>query len=249
MNMKKTISILILLILIPTLCFAGALQEKQRQVIAKKNTAGGAKTIAHVNNDNCNHTSDEGTTIAMDSKSHTTGNTIIVFVYSEDEGYHTASPTVSSITDTASNTYTKITSISEEYNRTYEMWYATNITGNASNIISVVWSASTNYKAALSMEFSGLGTGAVDVYEEATGTGTESSVSVTNTTAVTACMVGTENTAAVGSASAGSGYTLSSDVGYATTGEFKVTSSTGTQVGSISGLNSGTWYTIQACLK
>jgi hypothetical protein len=40
MNMKKTISILILLILIPTLCFAGALQEKQRQVIAKKNTAG-----------------------------------------------------------------------------------------------------------------------------------------------------------------------------------------------------------------
>jgi hypothetical protein len=39
--MKKTISILILLILIPTLCFAGALQEKQRQVIAKKNTAGG----------------------------------------------------------------------------------------------------------------------------------------------------------------------------------------------------------------
>jgi archaellin len=44
--MKKTISILILLILIPTLCFAGSLQEKQRQVIAKKNVvAGGSETI------------------------------------------------------------------------------------------------------------------------------------------------------------------------------------------------------------
>ncbi len=37
--MKKTISILILLILIPTLCFAGALQEKQTACIAKKNAA------------------------------------------------------------------------------------------------------------------------------------------------------------------------------------------------------------------
>ena len=43
--MKKTISILILLILIPTLCFAGALQEKQRQVIAKKNTAGASCSV------------------------------------------------------------------------------------------------------------------------------------------------------------------------------------------------------------
>ena len=40
--MKKTISILILLILIPTLCFAGSLQEKQRQVIAKKNVVSGS---------------------------------------------------------------------------------------------------------------------------------------------------------------------------------------------------------------
>jgi hypothetical protein len=47
MNMKKTISILILLILIPTLCFAGALQEKHRSVIAKKNAvvAGGTENI------------------------------------------------------------------------------------------------------------------------------------------------------------------------------------------------------------
>ena len=248
--MKKTISILILLILIPTLCFAGALQEKQRQVIAKKNTAGGAKTIAHVNNDNCSKNEVEGTTVAMDAKSHTTGNTIIVFAYAEDQGYQKASPTVSSISDTASNTYTKITSVSEDYNRTYEMWYATNITGNGSNVISVVWSsATTDYKSALSMEFSGLGTGAVDVYEEATGTGTESAVAVTNTSAVAACMVGTVNTQAVGSASAGSGYTLSSSVEYSTTGEFKITSSTGTQSGNITGMTSGTWHTIQACLK
>jgi len=246
--MKKTI--VLILLLIPMLCFAGALQEKQRQVIAKKNTVAGSKTIAHVNNDNASKNDVEGTTLAMDAKTHTTGNTIIVFVWAEDQGYHTASPTVSSMTDTASNTYTKITSVSEAYNRTYEMWYATNITGNASNAISVVWSSATvDYKAGLSMEFSGLGTGAVDVYEEATGTGTESAVSVTNTVAATACMVVTANTAAVGSASAGSGYTLSTDVEYSTTGEFKVTSSTGTQAGNITGMTSGTWYTIQSCLK
>jgi hypothetical protein len=248
--MKKTISILILLILIPTLCFAGALQEKQRQVIAKKNTVSGSKTIAHVNNDNYVTTATEGSTVAMDAKSHTTGNTIIVYVYGSDGGYQKASPTVSSITDTASNTYTKITSISEEYNRTREMWYATNITGNASNVISVVWSSTTcGLKTALSMEFSGLGTGAVDVYEEATGTGTESSVAVTNTSAVAACMVGADNTQSMGSASAGSGYTLSTSAGYSTTGEFKITSSTGTQSGNITGFTSGEWYTIQACLK
>jgi len=213
-------------------------------------TAGGGKTIAHVNNDNCTKTEVEGTTLAMDAKNHTAGNTIIVFVYAADDGYHVAAPTVSSMTDTASNTYTKITSVSEAYNRTYEMWYATNITGNESNVISVVWSSATaDYKTAVSMEFSGLGTAAVDVYEEATGTGTESAVEVTNTVAATACMVGTFNTAATGSVSAGSGYTLTTDGEYSTTGEFKVTSSTGTQAGNITGMTSGTWYTIQSCLK
>jgi hypothetical protein len=49
MNMKKTISILILLILIPTLCFAGSLQEKQKAVIAKKNVpvGGGTENIGN----------------------------------------------------------------------------------------------------------------------------------------------------------------------------------------------------------
>jgi hypothetical protein len=40
--MKKTI--VLILLLIPMICFAGALQEKQRSVIAKKNVAAGAQT-------------------------------------------------------------------------------------------------------------------------------------------------------------------------------------------------------------
>jgi hypothetical protein len=47
--MKKTISLLILLLLIPMLCFAGTLQEKQKAVIAKKNVpvGGGTETIGN----------------------------------------------------------------------------------------------------------------------------------------------------------------------------------------------------------
>jgi hypothetical protein len=74
--MKKTISILILLILIPTLCFAGALQEKQRQVIAKKNVAatgdsctGALKLSAHFENSD---TITSGTPAGCNSNADTT---------------------------------------------------------------------------------------------------------------------------------------------------------------------------------
>jgi hypothetical protein len=77
MNMKKTISILILLILIPTLCFAGSLQEKQRQVIAKKNVAapsgdsctGALKLSAHFENSD---TITSGTPAGCNSNADTT---------------------------------------------------------------------------------------------------------------------------------------------------------------------------------
>ena len=75
--MKKTISILILLILIPTLCFAGSLQEKQRQVIAKKNVAapsgdsctGALKLSAHFENSD---TITSGTPAGCNSNADTT---------------------------------------------------------------------------------------------------------------------------------------------------------------------------------
>ena len=46
-----------------------------------------SKTIAHVNSDNTTVTITESTTLTMDAKSHTTGNTLILFAYAEDEGY------------------------------------------------------------------------------------------------------------------------------------------------------------------
>ena len=250
--MKKTISILILLILIPTLCFAGALQEKQRQAIAKKNTAGGAKTITHVARDAYGLSTEASSTIATGAaKAAATGNTIVVFVYSYIGGYQHAPVSITGISDTASNTYTKITTgnNADGYNEQVEMWYATNITGNASNIVTATFSESVSSSTIQTMEFSGLGTASVDTYNHSTGTNAPSSCSITTTEAVTLAFSGLRNSQQASNGSAGSGYTMTSEVVYAQIFEYKINSTSGTYSGDFTGFSDGTWLSIQAALK
>jgi hypothetical protein len=250
--MKKTIIFLILLILIPTLCFAGALQEKQRQVIAKKNTAGGAKTIAHVARDAYGHNTEASSTIATGAaKAAATGNTIVVFVFSNIGGYQHAPISITGITDTAGNTYTKITTgnNAEGYNEQVEMWYATNITGNASNIVTATFSESVSNSTIQTMEFSGLGTASVDTYNHSTGTNAPSSCSITTTEAVTLAFSGLRNTQQASNGSAGSGYTMTSEVVWPQIFEYKINSTSGTYSGDFTGFSDGTWLSIQAALK
>lgn len=59
----KTLIILALLILIPTLCFAGALQEKHRSVIAKKNVAAAPSCVKNATPDTNQSSSDSGSAI------------------------------------------------------------------------------------------------------------------------------------------------------------------------------------------
>ena len=251
--MKKTISILILLILIPTLCFAGALQEKQRQVIAKKNVAaGGAKTIAHVARDAYGSNTEASSTLATGAaKAAATGNTIVVFVYSYIGGYQHAPISITGITDTASNTYTKITTgnNAEGYNEQVEMWYATNITGNASNIVTATFSESVSNSTIQTMEFSGLGTASVDTSNHCVGTNAPSSCAITTTEAVTLAFSGLRNTQQASNGSAGSGYTLTTEVTYTQIFEYKINSTSGTYSGDFTGFSNGTWLSIQAALK
>jgi hypothetical protein len=101
-----------------------------------------------------NYVTANATTIANDSALNTTtGNLIVVAVKNYNiSGY----ATVSSIADTAENSYTKakdndglFTSIG------MEIWYAKNITGNANNIITVTFSKSTGNRYISVAEFSG----------------------------------------------------------------------------------------------
>lgn len=116
------------------------------------------------------------TSIATAATSLTGGNLAVVFVRNNN------GQTVSSITDTASNTYTL--AISSRVNSggnigvNLEVWYAKNVTGNGSNITTVNYSASVAGRAACVLQYSGASTTAP--YNGAAGVVHSSSVSVTS---------------------------------------------------------------------
>ena len=108
--------------------------------------------IAHVNRaEGFSITS--GTTIATAAANHTTGNLLAVFLNIQ------ASDTPT-ITDTAGNTWTATPSSPAHPTGVNYIWvfYAANITGNASNVITANWSTSTGYAAISVRQFSGVAT-------------------------------------------------------------------------------------------
>lgn len=231
------------------LCFAGALQEKHRSVIAKKNVVSGGKTITHVDNDESYHsTTADVSSIATDNaKSTTTGNTLVVIVYNKNGGYQAPVRTVSSIADTASNTYTLLKRYSLTYEEDIEMWFSTNITGNASNIVTATFSDTTDTTTIYVMEFAGLGTATKDVDCGASGTNSPSACEVTTTSAVALLVSGIAHPGP--SATPGSGYTETSVELYGEDAEWQVASTTGAKSGDFSAFNDGAWMSVQVALK
>lgn len=122
--------------------------------------------------------------IAASAKSTTTGNLLVVFI--KWEGVVT--PNVTSVTDTAGNTYTEIVEVANASGEPYcSLYYAENITGNASNVTTANFgSASTTWRKIIVEEFSGIATtSSLDgTYQSSTGTGTAYSTAniTTNTT-------------------------------------------------------------------
>ena len=111
-------------------------------------------TIAFVNEAHL-YVSGASTTIAAAAGNHTSGNLLVVLVV----GWFTG--TVSSVSDTAGNTYTWTGLRSTYYTADdgfVEIWYAKNITGNASNVVTATYSGSTSYREIEVIQYSGADT-------------------------------------------------------------------------------------------
>ena len=95
------------------------------------------------------------TTIASAAASHTAGNMLAVHVVSGDSAQN-----VSSIADTAGNTYTLVASsrIQDAAIGTVETWVAANIAGNASNVVTATYTASVSFRRIIVTQFSGRAT-------------------------------------------------------------------------------------------
>lgn len=118
------------------------------------------------------------TTFAAPAFNVTTGNTLIVAAWC----YATAGQSVTGITDTAGNTYTKVDHVfhaTDLYRG--EFWYAKNIIGNASNVVTATYSATVAYRAVAVVQYSGLDS--TTPFElTAKGTGSSSATTSTFTT-------------------------------------------------------------------
>lgn len=175
--------------------------------------AGGVDTVA-------------GTSISASAISAITGNFIVVSV----RAYSIKDNFVSSVTDTAGNTYTKATSILQSGDG-LELWYAYNITGNASNVITANLDGSYRYRYIIAAQYSGVYTGGDPLDVTATGGHAGGSASITSGTftttqadelVVASATIAQSNT----SWTAGSGYTKRADSPQAVTSlEDKIVSS------------------------
>lgn len=123
------------------------------------------------------------------AKSTTTGNTLILVVKWE---IGVGAQTLSSVSDTAGNSWSIITQ--QNYGGTGEprvaLCYATNITGNASNVVTVTFSNSNaTFSRGICEEFSGLATASVLDGSAQSNTGTTADYSTSNITTAQAGLV------------------------------------------------------------
>lgn len=109
--------------------------------------------------------------IATASFVATTGNLIVVVVRCGTNGL------VSSVTDTAGNTYVEAISSTGQDPKIF-IYYAKNITGHATNVVTVNFSPSAEFSWACAVQYSGLDTvSPVDAIDVKTGTGVSDLVS------------------------------------------------------------------------
>lgn len=103
--------------------------------------------------DGSNYSGSNFNSIATTALSTTTGNLIVVTV-----GYGTNAADVSSVTDTAGNTYTHGTSCANTSSGSAigtDIWYVANATGNAANIVTAHFSTGLAYVGVTQLQYSG----------------------------------------------------------------------------------------------
>lgn len=114
------------------------------------------------------------TTLATAAFVATAGNLIVIGL-----GQDTNTTRPSSITDTAGNTYTRVVGADATPGSLdlITLWYAFNITGNASNVVTAHWAGNHEYGSMNVMQFSGvLTTDPIDVGTSAIATSPATSI-------------------------------------------------------------------------
>ena len=203
--------------------------------------------LAHVN-----ATSGSGdggsTTIAATAANHTGGNLLVVCVV-----WSSAAQTLSSIADTAGNTYTRHPSSKQDSGSdNTEIFYAKNITGNASNVVTATFSGSSTFRRIMVDQISGADTSApadqAGIGGGTSATATTSSFTTTQADEIIVAGVGNTNTT---SFSAGAAGTIRvNNVGGDSAMEDNIVSSTGSYTGSmVSDIGSTTWFISAASYK
>lgn len=185
----------------------------------------------------------------------TSGNTIIFAITYNDD----VTGVVSSITDSQSNTYTKIAGGSSGGDTATELWYAYNITGGTTPTISVTMTVPANSHdfSMNAREMSGFTTtDPFDVKAEgATASGTSHTSATTGTTTqADEYVYGTLGLATNATFTLGSGFsdlsqTNGSDIFQASAAEGKTVSSTGTQQATMTTSAAAVGYFIVATFK
>jgi len=84
----------------------------------------------------------------------TAGNTLIVAIGAQDVA--AGSATVTGVTDTAGNTYTKVDHAYQSTDFRVELWYAKNVTGHATNQVTVTFTGNVTYRGVVATQYSGL---------------------------------------------------------------------------------------------
>jgi len=166
-----------------------------------------------------------GLTVANNTALNTTSANLIVVCVT----YWDTTGTVSSIADTAGNTYVKaIAHKKVNTNYSAEIWYAEDITGNANNITTVTFDESCGYPWISVSEYSGASDSySLDDTSSATTGGTTHEAGNTTASTADSVIVAAINMSLGKTITVGAGYTaLDTRTSY-DAGEYKILTSTG----------------------
>lgn len=129
--------------------------------------------IAFVSRTNGGQAASSATT-ATAAQSHTGGNALICGVF------YQAATSITGFADTAGNTWTHAGSTYADHGDLIDIYYAYNIAGHGSNVVTATFNANATYAAISCQEFSGLGT--TNPLDGSGSTGTGNSQNVTTGT-------------------------------------------------------------------
>ncbi len=170
-------------------------------------------------------------TIAAPATSHTAGNLLVVYI-----AWAGTTVTVTGITDTAGNTYSQCTgALASDVNAgRSDLWFAKNIAGNASNVVTVTFSASIDFRRIAVFQYSGADTvSPFEVAVNTSGTGTSlTSPSFSPAASGNVNVAGGDQSASGNTWTAGANYTLGPLPGSSYT-EDRIAAPAGAQTASI----------------